>query len=131
MDTASEDEVREAILAPIGRTDVVAFAAAAADHNPLHLDDDFARAAGQEAAVAHGMLTLSRVVEVVLAGLGPKARAESIDVRFPRPLPLDRPLHLSLRRRAADQTGPSRVEMSADDGGTDVFLLGSMNVVDA
>jgi acyl dehydratase len=44
---------------PVTAVDLALFAAAAGDHNPLHLDVDVARAAGFDRPVVHGMLTMA------------------------------------------------------------------------
>jgi acyl dehydratase len=50
---------------PISRTLLALYAGASGDHDPVHIDIDFARAAGLPDVFAHGMLSfgvLSRVV---------------------------------------------------------------------
>ena len=47
-----------------------AYAAAAGDHNPLHLDPDFAAATRFGGIIAHGMLTLAFLSEMLTAALG-------------------------------------------------------------
>lgn len=129
MDEAVSDEEWSTVVGPIGRSEVSDFADAAADHNPLHLDDDFARAAGQPEAIVHGMLTLSRVVELALANLGETALAESLDVRFARPLPVEARFHLRVRRRPADPGEATRLELHAGDGAEATYLEGTLSVV--
>jgi acyl dehydratase len=46
---------------PIGAVDLALFAAAAGDHNPLHLDESVAQAAGFDQPLIHGMLTMAQV----------------------------------------------------------------------
>ena len=48
-------EVRRSLSAD----DIDAFAAASGDHNPLHMDAEFAKAAGYPDRIAHGMLLTS------------------------------------------------------------------------
>ncbi len=43
-------------LAPISRTDIVVYQGASGDFQPIHHDEDFARAAGYEAPLVVGML---------------------------------------------------------------------------
>jgi len=53
--------------------DVIAFANASGDHNPVHLDDDYARATIFGGRVVHGVLTaglISAVLGGVIPGLG-------------------------------------------------------------
>jgi acyl dehydratase len=37
---------------------IAAYAEASGDHNPIHLDDDFARSVGLPGVIAHGMLQM-------------------------------------------------------------------------
>lgn len=40
------------------REQIAAYAAASGDHNPIHLDEDFARSVGLPGVIAHGMLQM-------------------------------------------------------------------------
>ena len=46
-------------LAPINRTTLALFAGASGDHNPIHIDTDYARKAGMPDVFAHGMLSMA------------------------------------------------------------------------
>jgi acyl dehydratase len=46
-------------LAPINRTTLGLFAGASGDHNPIHIDTDYARKAGMPDVFAHGMLSMA------------------------------------------------------------------------
>lgn len=46
-------------LPPLTRTTLALFAGASGDHNPIHVDLDFARAAGMDDVFGHGMLTMT------------------------------------------------------------------------
>ncbi len=94
------------------RADVREFADLSGDRNPIHLDDDAARAAGFEAAVAHGVLGLA-----VASGLaseleitrGTLIALTGISWRFRAPVHADDRvvLHLSVASRRAT-TRPDR-----------------------
>lgn len=47
----------EARFGPITRTDIVRYAGASGDLNPIHHDEIYAREAGQPSVFAHGMLS--------------------------------------------------------------------------
>jgi acyl dehydratase len=53
------DRWPELLLPPIDRTMLALFAGASGDHNPIHIDVDFARRAGMPDVFAHGMLTMA------------------------------------------------------------------------
>ena len=60
-----------------------AYAAAAGDHNPLHLDPDFAATTRFGGIIAHGMLTLALLSEMLTAALGRRwLTAGSLRARF-------------------------------------------------
>jgi acyl dehydratase len=58
------------------------YAEASGDHNPIHLDDAFARAAGLPGVIAHGMLTMSCVDQMVTDWLGDRSRLRALSGRF-------------------------------------------------
>lgn len=55
---------------PVTRTDIVRYAGASGDMNPLHHDDDFARAGGLPSVIAQGMLSAGVLASFVTAWFG-------------------------------------------------------------
>jgi len=51
--------VSELRINPITRTTLALFAGASNDHNPIHIDIDFARAAGVDDVFTHGRLSMA------------------------------------------------------------------------
>ncbi|MNQ75432.1 bifunctional enoyl-CoA hydratase/phosphate acetyltransferase [compost metagenome] len=66
---------------PISRTTLALYAGASSDHNPMHIDIDFARAAGVDDVFAHGMLSAAYVGRMVTDWAG-QARLRSLSARF-------------------------------------------------
>lgn len=66
---------------PITRTTLALFCGASNDHNPIHVDIDFARAAGLPDVFAHGMLTMAYLGQA-LSNWVPQAAVRSFGVRF-------------------------------------------------
>jgi len=66
---------------PITAVELALFAAASGDHNPLHLDESVARAAGFERPIVHGMLTMAHVSRLVAGRFG-AARVRTLETRF-------------------------------------------------
>lgn len=66
---------------PVGPVDLALFAAAAGDHNPLHLDADVAKAAGFERPVVHGMLTMAYAGRLLTRQFG-AGSVRSLRTRF-------------------------------------------------
>lgn len=52
-------------VGPITRTQLALYAGASGDHNPMHIDLDFARKYGSEDVFAHGMLSMAYLGRVV------------------------------------------------------------------
>jgi acyl dehydratase len=55
---AAGQEIAPLIKPAITREQLSAYAEASGDHNPIHLNDDFARMAGLDGVIAHGMLSM-------------------------------------------------------------------------
>ena len=55
------DELAEIELEPVTRMDLIKYAGASGDYNPIHTVDDSAREAGLPGVIAHGMLTAATV----------------------------------------------------------------------
>jgi acyl dehydratase len=67
--------------------DVVArYAEAARDHNPIHLDDSAATAAGLPGRIAHGMLTMGVFGMAAAGWAGGAQRIQSLSCRFTAPV---------------------------------------------
>jgi acyl dehydratase len=66
---------------PISAVALALFAAAAGDHNPLHLDESVASAAGFEQPLIHGMLTMAHVGRLFTSHFGAGSVAD-LDTRF-------------------------------------------------
>ena len=65
---------------------VNAYAAAARDHNPIHIDADFAASSPFGERIAHGMLVLALVSEVMAQAFGVRwAQSGALKVRWRAP----------------------------------------------
>lgn len=67
------------------RADLVAYADASGDANPIHQDEAFARAVGLPDVIAHGMLTMGLVASTIERAAGARAIA-SFAARFAAPV---------------------------------------------
>lgn len=68
-------------LPPISRTTLALYAGASGDHNPMHIDIDFARSAGLDDVFAHGMLSAAYVGRMLTSWVG-HDRLRRLQVRF-------------------------------------------------
>jgi acyl dehydratase len=66
---------------PITRATLAYFCGASNDHNPIHVDLDFARAAGRDDVFAHGMLSMAYVGQMLTNWI-PQSRLRSFEVKF-------------------------------------------------
>ncbi|MEY4900222.1 MAG: hypothetical protein RL741_261 [Actinomycetota bacterium] len=68
------------------RADLVAYAHASGDLNPIHQDEAFAKSVGLPDVIAHGMLTMGRAIQVVTNWVGDPAAVIEYSVRMTRPV---------------------------------------------
>lgn len=68
------------------RTDLVRYAGASLDFNPIHHDEASARAVGLPGVIAHGMLTMALGARCVAEWCGDPAAILDLGVRFTRPV---------------------------------------------
>jgi acyl dehydratase len=69
----------------ITRADLVRYAAASGDHNPIHQDEDVARSVGLPGVIAHGMYTMALAARAVDAWF-PGAEVVSVGCKFTNPV---------------------------------------------
>jgi len=77
-------------VAPLSRTltqaMLDAYADASGDRNPIHIDEAFAKSTPMGGTIAHGMLVLSFISQMMTAAFGERWLASgSLDVRFRAP----------------------------------------------
>lgn len=70
------------------RADLVRYAGASTDFNPIHYSDAFATGIGLPGVVAHGMLTMGAALRVVTDWVQDPARIRSYRTKFVRPVPV-------------------------------------------
>ncbi len=68
-------------LPRISRTTLALFAGSSGDHNPIHIDIDFAKAAGMPDVFAHGMLSMAYLGRF-LTRWAPQMQLRQFAVRF-------------------------------------------------
>jgi acyl dehydratase len=76
------DTYEETLVEDISRTQLVMYAGASGDYNPLHTDEVYtSQAAGYPSVFAHGMLTMGMTGRLVTNVVGP-ANVKKFGVRF-------------------------------------------------
>ncbi|MEU4802187.1 MaoC family dehydratase [Actinosynnema sp. NPDC023587] len=72
----------------ITRADLVRYAGASGDLNPIHWSERFATGVGLPGVIAHGMLTMGLAGRIVTEWAGDPGAVVEYGVRFGRPVPV-------------------------------------------
>lgn len=76
----------EPVVRTLTQAQIQAYADASGDHNPLHIDEEFARGTPFGGTIAHGMLVLALIGEMMHAAHGDRWLATGkLKVRFKAP----------------------------------------------
>jgi acyl dehydratase len=112
----------------VTRGDLVRYAGASGDLNPIHWSDRVAAGVGLPGVIAHGMLTMGLAVRAVTAWTGDPGALVEYQVRFGRPVLVpddDEGAEVTVRGRvsAALDGGRVRVDLTVTSGGEKVLSL--------
>ncbi|GAA0602633.1 dehydratase [Kribbella sandramycini] len=86
MNKISAGDVLPELTVTLRREDLVRYAGASGDFNPIHWSDRMAAALGLPGVIAHGMLTMASAVRVVTDWLDDPADLVEYGVRFTKPV---------------------------------------------
>ncbi len=75
------DELPSFQTEPLSRLALALYCGASGDHNPIHVDVDFARQAGQKDVFAHGMLSMAYLGRLLTHWV-PQQQLRQYSVRF-------------------------------------------------
>ena len=98
----------------VTRADLVRYAAASGDQNPIHQDEDVARSVGLPGVIAHGMYTMALAARAV-AEWFPGAEVVSLGCKFTSPVVVP-------AEGGVDVEVAGRGQGAGDDGLTTVAL---------
>jgi acyl dehydratase len=112
----------------VTRADLVRYAGASGDLNPIHWSDRVATGVGLPGVIAHGMLTMGLAGRAVTAWTGNPGALVEYQVRFGRPVPVpddDEGAEVTVRGRVAGllEGGRARVDLTVTSGGEKVLSL--------
>jgi acyl dehydratase len=96
----------------VTRSDLVKYAGASGDFNPIHWNNDFALAVELPGVIAHGMFTMGAVVQLVVDWVGDPGAVIDYQTRFTKPVPV------------SDTTG-------TDQAGAVLEVVGTVGALDA
>ncbi|MGY1770625.1 MaoC/PaaZ C-terminal domain-containing protein [Blastococcus sp. SYSU D00813] len=126
-DVAVGTELPERVY-PVTRADLVRYAGASGDLNPIHWSDRVATAVGLPGVIAHGMLTMGLAGRAVTDWAGDAGALVEYQVRFGRPVVVpddDTGAEVTVRGRVAAvlEEGRVRVDLTVTSGGEKVLSL--------
>jgi acyl dehydratase len=112
----------------VTRADLVRYAGASGDFNPIHWSDRTATAVGLPGVIAHGMLTMALAGRAVTAWTGDPAALVEQHVRFGRPVVVpddDQGAEITVRGKvgALLDDGRARVDLTVTSDGDKVLSL--------
>jgi acyl dehydratase len=108
---------------------VNAYADASGDHNPIHLDAEFARSVGLPGTIAHGMLEMGILAEAIASWAGGNANLLSLSCRFSKPLLPGDTIICTGTVVSVDDSGVATLEVAAtSDRGDRVLTNGRATV---
>ena len=114
-------------IGPVAITDIIRFAGAGGDFNPLHHDEATARAAGFDSVIAMGQFTVGLVAGFLTDWVGIE-NVRELEVRFKAPVRVGDVVEVSARvTETAD--GIAAIELTAEVAGIPVLTGNARAVV--
>ncbi len=106
----------------ITRADLVRYAEASGDHNPIHQDEAVARTVGLPGVIAHGMYTMALTARAVESWF-PGAEVVSLGCKFTNPVvvPADGGVEIEVAGEAKEADGLTTVALTVTCGGQKVL----------
>ena len=110
---------------PVHRVDLVRYAGASGDFNPIHWNQRYATSFGLPDVIAHGMFTMASAIRVVTDWAGDPAAVVEYGVRFTRPVVVPDSdgavLHVEGTVRGVRDDGLAEVDITATVDGQTVL----------
>ena len=107
----------------VTRADLVAYAGASGDHNPIHQDEEVARSVGLPGVIAHGMYTMALAARA-LSDWYPGAEVVSLGCKFTAPVvvPAEGGVEIEVAGEAKEpQEGLTTIALTVTSGGQKVL----------
>ncbi|CAM06039.1 MaoC dehydratase-like protein [Saccharopolyspora erythraea NRRL 2338] len=126
MSEVSKGDLLPELNVPVTRADLVRYAGASGDFNPIHWNERFATEVGLPDVIAHGMLTMALAGRLVTEWTGDPGAIANYSVRFTRPVvvPDDGEgalVELSGKVAAKNDDGTVKVSITARSAGQGVL----------
>ena len=116
-----------ALTVRLQRVNLVMYAGASGDFNPIHWNQRFAQAVGLPDVIAHGMLTMASAGRVVTDWVGDPGAVVEYGVRFTRPVVVpddDRGATLEITATVAEKRDDNVVRVDITAKFDDATVLG-------
>ncbi|MBD9629636.1 MaoC family dehydratase [Pseudomonas sp. PDM19] len=118
------DELPSFTTDPVNRTTLALYCGASGDHNPIHVDIDFAKKAGMPDVFAHGMLSMAYLGRLLTNWVS-QERLRSYSVRFAAITQLGDAITCSGRVLEKDEAaGTLRLEITTRNQAGEIKLSG-------
>lgn len=126
LSDVSKGDVLPPLRIPVTRADLVRYAGASGDFNPIHWNERFATEVGLPDVIAHGMLTMALAGRLVSEWVGDGGAIEHYGVRFTRPVvvPDDGEgalVEVSGKVAAKNDDGTVKITITTQSAGQGVF----------
>ena len=116
----------------LDRAMLKAYADASGDQNPIHQNEEFAKAVGLPNVIAHGMLTMALVGKYVTDFAGGSEQVKEFSGRFMKPVvvPADQKVDLTVSGSIKAIDGNQiTLELSATSAGVKVFGISQAVII--
>jgi acyl dehydratase len=101
---------------PVQRVNLIMYAGASGDFNPIHWNEKFARLVGLPDVIAHGMFTMAQAARVITDWTGDPAALVDYGVRFSKPVvvPEEAGAELVVRGEVTEKLDGNRVAVELE-----------------
>jgi len=112
-------EIPELVFGPVKQMDLVRYAGASGDFNPIHTDPEFAKSVGLPSTIAHGMYAMAQLGRMATNWVHP-AQIENFSVKFKgMVLPGDTIVCKGVVKKKKEEEGKKRLYVSLEALGPD------------
>lgn len=135
FDTLEKGQVLGTHTVKVNRADLVRYAGASGDFNPIHWNERFAKEVELPSVIAHGMFTMGAVIDLVSTWVGNPGAVIDYQTRFTKPVVVEDPegtnpsdfegttIEVECKIGALDaEARTARVDLTVSANGTKVLL---------
>ncbi|MBV1881299.1 MAG: MaoC family dehydratase [Pseudomonadales bacterium] len=119
------DALPDHVTGPISRANLALYAGASGDHNPIHIDSDFAKKSGMPDVFAHGMLSMAYLAQLITNWV-PQTQMREYGVRFTSITPIHATVTCKgkvVEKYEIDGEKRVKIEITAEvDGGVNTLM---------